>query len=541
MNTGIKTYTLTGAGTEISNFDVTDSYEKYLISGSAIAIGSYNLSIVGVPQVGTTFIVEYVGILSLGANTFTLLGTSITQAQLLKTWIAECTYTGTSWDVVLQMNLSQSDTVSSSNIGTGTIVDSNIANNTIDASTKLINLSVTTAKINDLAVTTAKIDNLAVTDAKINDVNGSKLVGASVTNDRLALMANNTIKGNVSGISSTPLDIPISTILGATAWSLTGNAGTTPGVNFVGTIDASDLVFKANSVESGRISISLGNTSFGSLSMQNIATGTFNTAFGLKALQNNVSGQANNGVGHEALLNVNTGSRNNGMGNTALGSVTSGSFNTGIGDGVGLGITSSVALASGNENTLIGRNADVTNAAALNRIALGATASADTDYQFALPDNVDYFKFRGNNFELPSTDGSANAVLQTDGAGVLSFGLVLDANTYTPSLTNVTNVTASTAFISQYTRIGNVVTVSGKVDIDPTAAGATPAELGMSLPIASNFTTEEQCGGTAVSEIASTYPVRILADAVNNRASFKFLAGTTSNDSYSFTFTYQII
>jgi hypothetical protein len=541
MNTGIKTYTLTGAGTEISNFDVTDSYEKYLISGSAIAIGSYNLSIVGVPQVGTTFIVEYVGTLSLGVNTFTILGTSITQAQLLKTWIAECTYTGSSWDVVLQMNLSQSDTVSSSNIGTGTILNSNIANNTIDGSTKLVNLSVTTAKINDLAVTTAKIDNLAVTDAKVNDVNGTKLVGASVTNDRLALMANNTIKGNVSGISSTPLDIPITTITNGVSWGLTGNSGTTPGVNFVGTIDASDLVFKANSVESGRISISLGNTSFGSLSMQNIATGTYNTAFGLKALQDNVSGQANNGVGHEALFNVNTGSRNNGMGNTALGSVTSGSFNTGIGDGVGLGITSSVALASGNENTLIGRNADVTNAAALNRIALGAAASADTDYQFALPDNVDYFKFRGNSFELPSTDGSANAVLQTDGAGVLSFGLVLDANTYTPSLTNVTNVTASTAFSCQYTRIGNVVTVSGKVNIDPTAAAATPAELGMSLPIASNFTAEEQCGGTAVSEIASTYPVRILADAVNNRASFKFLAGTTSNDSYSFTFTYQII
>ena len=518
MDINIKTYTLTGAGTEISNFNVTDSYEKYLISGSAIAIGSYNLSIVGVPQVGTTFIVEYVGILSLGANTFTILGTSITQAQLLKTWIAECTYTGTSWDVVLQMNLSQSDTVSSSNIGTGTILNSNIANNTIDGSTKLVNLSVTTAKINDLAVTTTKIDNLAVTDAKINDVNGTKLVGASVTNDRLALMANNTIKGNVSGISSTPLDIPISTILGATAWGLTGNAGTTPGTNFIGTTDAVSLVFKANNTQAGKIDLGFLNTSFGINSLISNTTGTNSAAFGLNSLQNNISGAGNSAFGAGSLANITISSGNTGLGYAA-------------GD----------TIVTGSNNTCIGYSSDITNVAALNRIALGHNAQADTDYQFALPDNVTSFKFRGNSFQLPSSDGAGNAVLQTNGAGVLSFGLILDSSLYTPSLTNVTNVTASTAFSCQYMRIGNVVTVSGKVNIDPTAAAATPAELGMSLPIASNFTAEEQCGGTAVSEIASTYPVRILADAVNNRASFKFLAGTTSNDSYSFTFTYWII
>ena len=518
MDINIKTYTLTGAGTEISNFNVTDSYEKYLISGSAIAIGSYNLSIVGVPQVGTTFIVEYVGILSLGANTFTLLGTSITQAQLLKTWIAECTYTGSSWDVVLQMNLSQSDTVSSSNIGTGTILNSNIANNTIDGSTKLVNLSVTTAKINDLAVTTTKIDNLAVTDAKINDVNGSKLVGASVTNDRLALMANNTIKGNVSGISSTPLDIPISTILGATAWSLTGNAGTAPGTNFIGTTDGQSLIFKTNNVQSGKIDLSFSNTSFGYNSATSNTTGIKLTAFGLNSLQSNLSGSDNTAYGTNSLPAVTVGNSNAGFGNA-----------------------SGLTIITGSNNTCIGNDSNVSNAAALNRIALGYSAIADVDYQFALPNNVTSFKFRGNSFQLPSSDGAGNAVLQTNGAGVLSFGLILDSSLYTPSLTNVTNVTASTAFSCQYMRIGNVVTVSGKVNIDPTAAAATPAELGMSLPIASNFTAEEQCGGTAVSEIASTYPVRILADAVNNRASFKFLAGTTSNDSYSFTFTYWII
>jgi len=36
-------------------------------------------------------------------------------------------------------------------------------------------------------------------------------------------------------------------------WSLTGNAGTTPGTNFIGTTDAQDLVFKANNTERLRI------------------------------------------------------------------------------------------------------------------------------------------------------------------------------------------------------------------------------------------------------------------------------------------------
>lgn len=40
---------------------------------------------------------------------------------------------------------------------------------------------------------------------------------------------------------------------GGSGWSLTGNAGTTPGTNFVGTTDAQDLVFKVNTQEKLRL------------------------------------------------------------------------------------------------------------------------------------------------------------------------------------------------------------------------------------------------------------------------------------------------
>lgn len=115
------------------------------------------------------------------------------------------------------------------------------------------------------------------------------------------------------------------------------------------------------------------------------------------------------------------------------------------------------------------------------------------------------------------------------------------SGTYTPTLTNVTNVSASTAYSSQWIRVGNVVTVSGKVDIDTTLAAGTASELGMSLPLASALTAEEQVGGTATSDSVASLSARIKADATNDRASFVFKSISLTNDSYAFSFQYLIL
>lgn len=115
------------------------------------------------------------------------------------------------------------------------------------------------------------------------------------------------------------------------------------------------------------------------------------------------------------------------------------------------------------------------------------------------------------------------------------------SSTYTPTLTNTTNVNASTAYVTGYHRVGNSVTVYGKIDIDATAAASTATVLGFSLPVASALTAEEELGGSATSNSASaTSSIRIMADATNDRASFVFLALTTNNDSYNFNFSYQV-
>lgn len=148
---------------------------------------------------------------------------------------------------------------------------------------------------------------------------------------------------------------------------------------------------------------------------------------------------------------------------------------------------------------------------------------------------------------LSSGDISAGQILELifDGTNFQIIGgptnQYLASGTYTPTLTNVTNVAASTAYVSQWLRVGNVVTVSGKVDIDATLAANSATELGISLPIASALTAEEQVGGDAVSDSVASLSARIRADATNDRASVVFKAISLTNDSYSFQFTYLIL
>lgn len=109
---------------------------------------------------------------------------------------------------------------------------------------------------------------------------------------------------------------------------------------------------------------------------------------------------------------------------------------------------------------------------------------------------------------------------------------------YTPTLTNTTNIVASTAYACQYSVNGDVVTVSGKVDIDPTAVGAI--ELRMSLPITSTFTNDGQAGGGAWPQVIQA---AIGVSAVSGGATVAFKTETVdiSNNTYRFTFTYKIL
>jgi hypothetical protein len=81
--------------------------------------------------------------------------------------------------------------------------------------------------------------------------------------------------------------------------------------------------------------------------------------------------------------------------------------------------------------------------------------------------------------------------------------------------------------------------VSGKVDVDPTAGALT--QLGISLPVASNLGSDEDCAGCANAPAVAGQSAAILGDATNNRAQLEWTAVDLANRSFYFTFTYEII
>jgi hypothetical protein len=164
------------------------------------------------------------------------------------------------------------------------------------------------------------------------------------------------------------------------------------------------------------------------------------------------------------------------------------------------------------------------------------------------------FKTTADGASAPTTRmqiGSAGTITLASGSGLsisatgVTSPATTDGNvfsgTYTPTLTNTTNIAASTAFASQYMRVGNVVTVSGRLNIDPTTSGAA-SEMGISLPIASDITTTSGCAGTGAIQTtaAEVSSGGILGDTTNNRATFRFVAGGTAARDYGFTFTYLV-
>lgn len=121
----------------------------------------------------------------------------------------------------------------------------------------------------------------------------------------------------------------------------------------------------------------------------------------------------------------------------------------------------------------------------------------------------------------------------------------LASGTYTPSLTNASNISSSSnGGPANYTRVGNVVTVSGSVTLTTTVGAGAGTELRMSLPIPSTFTQVSNIAGVGASASGgangptSQIGVNLGAPTV---ASMQFFAANAASHGFQYQYTYVIM
>ena len=186
-------------------------------------------------------------------------------------------------------------------------------------------------------------------------------------------------------------------------WNVNGNSGTSSNVNFIGTTDNQDLVFRRNNIFSGKIGTL--NTSYGFYagnggnaninigkragSDSNHSLNFYNISIGENSGMSNISGSVNTFVG------TGTGTYNTtGFGNTFIGAEsgkfnTIGNSNTALGyralknnilgsDNIGLSNASLELNESGNSNIALGRWSLNGNVSGDNNIGIGSSAGSSS-------------------------------------------------------------------------------------------------------------------------------------------------------------------
>jgi hypothetical protein len=180
---------------------------------------------------------------------------------------------------------------------------------------------------------------------------------------------------------------------GTDGWSLTGNSGTNPSVNFLGTTDNQPLKFRVNNLPAGEINPTTFNTALGAQALYYNTSGVYNVAVGYQALYHNKVNDGSTAFGHNAMKYANnsvdypdityntavgfqalmgsmdpasnTGTKNTALGFNSLAFNTSGSYNTSCG---------SFALCwntTGSENAACGENALLLNTTGNSNSAFG--------------------------------------------------------------------------------------------------------------------------------------------------------------------------
>lgn len=117
----------------------------------------------------------------------------------------------------------------------------------------------------------------------------------------------------------------------------------------------------------------------------------------------------------------------------------------------------------------------------------------------------------------------------------------LAAGVYTPTRSAEANLDSNVTMTeAQYLRVGNTVTVSGRFTADPTLT-ATTTSFELTLPVASNIGAAEDAAGVAFCGSIASQGAEIIGVAANDTAKVQWKATDITSQTWSYTFTYQVI
>lgn len=152
----------------------------------------------------------------------------------------------------------------------------------------------------------------------------------------------------------------------------------------------------------------------------------------------------------------------------------------------------------------------------------------------------------GDMYFYLKNSSAVDKVVLDGGTGNATFSGAITASnltsgTYTPTITNGTNISASTPIICNYFRVGNAVTVSGSVSVTYTTVSSNSL-FHISLPIASNIGSVNDLAGFGnAQEQSGVIVYGEPSGGTADTAAFAFTSGIGSSVQFYFSFTYKVI
>lgn len=160
-----------------------------------------------------------------------------------------------------------------------------------------------------------------------------------------------------------------------------------------------------------------------------------------------------------------------------------------------------------------------------------------------LQNNGTYIFIDDANSAVSITNVPAGAITNDfatfDGTQIKKIPAPIESGTYTPSLSDLTNLNSATPEPWQYMRVGNVVTVSGTVNVEPTAAAGTITSFLFNVPINSDLQNPGELAGTLWGRENANHGGEIFEDDVNTGIA-QFTAQSVNANNIYLHFTYLI-